>query len=104
MLSVKHLERHRKLPSAKNDEFGEKKLTSCVGVPHMISHACCLSLSVGCCHDYEKPGEPNELSAAALRGPAILLMENRVAYSAELRPGRSIFERSVQRREKKWAG
>lgn len=57
----------------------------------MVSHACGISLSVGCCHDDEKPGEPNELRAALLRGPAILLMENSVAYSAELHPARSIY-------------
>lgn len=59
----------------------------------MTSHACCLRLSVGCCYDYEKPVEPNELSAAVLREPAILLMENSVAYSAELYPGSSILKK-----------
>lgn len=50
----------------------------------MISHACWISLSVGCCHGYKKPVEPNELSAALLKGPAILLMENSVTYYAVL--------------------
>lgn len=61
---------------------------------------CLLSLSVGCCYDYEKPVEPNELSAAVLGGPAILLMENSVAYSAELYPGRSIFLKNLLREER----
>lgn len=61
----------------------------------MISHACCLSLSVGCCYDYEKPEEPNEQAAAVLRGPAILLMENSVAYSAELCPARSNLKKNL---------
>lgn len=61
---------------------------------------CLLSLSVGCCYDYEKPVEPNELSAAVLGGPAILLMENSVAYYAELYPGRSIKKKNLLREER----
>lgn len=66
----------------------------------MTSHACCLRLSVGCCYDYEKPVEPNELSAAVLREPAILLMENSVAYSAELYPGSSILKKNLFKEER----
>lgn len=39
----------------------------------MVSHACCVSLSVGCYYSYQKPVQPNELSAALLKGPAIFL-------------------------------
>lgn len=78
----------------------KRQRSSCVHALHMTSHACCLRLSVGCCYDYEKPVEPNELPAAVLRAPAILLMENSVAYSAELYPGRSMsILKSIQRRE-----
>lgn len=67
-----------------------KEINKPCGEPHRISHACCPSLSVGCCYGYGKPVEPNELSAAVLRAPAIFLMENSVAYSAEPPPGRSM--------------
>lgn len=75
----------------RNDEFDEKKLISCVGALYMVSYVCCLSLFVGCCYDYEKLVEFNELFVVGLGGLVILFMENSVVYFVEFYFGRSIF-------------